>query len=110
MSAIFELKANNDDQFYFHFLDSSGELILLSGEYPKKEDAEKAINDVKVGSLMSEQIAAGQVPEGDTFFVIKDKAGELLVKSVLFNSRMVFDNALHAVKDNACIAEINDLT
>ena len=110
MPALFELKTNNDNQFYFHFLDSSGELFLVCGVFRIKEEAEKAIYDVKVGSLMSEQIAAGQVPEGDTFFVIKDKAGELLVKSVLFDSRMVFDNALHAVKDNACIAEINDLT
>lgn len=110
MPAMFELKENDDKLFYFNFLDNQGEIILLSGEYTKKEEAEKAINDVKVGSLMSDQIAAGQIPEGDTFFVIKDRTGDLLVKSVLFNSRMVFDNALHAVKDNACIAEVNDLT
>ncbi|MGR9046766.1 MAG: YegP family protein [Gammaproteobacteria bacterium] len=110
MPAIFELKSNDDDQFYFHFLDSKGDLILMSGEFEKKEDAEQAIKDVRVGSLMSNQIAAGKVPEGDSFFVIKDTAGDILVKSVLFNSQMVFDNALHAVKDNACIAEISDLT
>lgn len=109
MPAIFELKSN-DDQFYFHFLDGKGELILMSGEFEKKEDAEQAIKDVRVGSLMSNQIAAGKVPKGDSFFVIKDTAGDILVKSVLFNSQMVFDNALHAVKDNACIAEISDLT
>jgi uncharacterized protein YegP (UPF0339 family) len=110
MPAIFELKSNDEGLFYFHFLDGSGELLLMSGDYPKKEDAEQAIKDVRVGSLMSEQIAAGKVPEGDTFFVIKDTAGDILVKSILFNSRMVFDNALHSVKDNACIAEISDLT
>ena len=110
MPACFELKSNEDGEFYFHFFDSQGELLLMSGEYPEKEQAAQAINDVKVGSLMSNQIAAGTVPAGDSFFVIKDTAGDVLVKSVLFNSRMVFDNALHAVKDNACIAEINDLT
>ena len=89
MPACFELKSNDDGEFYFHFLDSQGELLLMSGEYPDKEQAAQAINEVKVGSLMSNQIAAGTVADGDTFFVIK---------------------ALHAVKDNACIAEINDLT
>ena len=83
---------------------------MMSGDYPDKDQAEQAIKDVKVGSLMSEQIAAGKVPDGDIFFVIKDTTGDILVKSVLFNSRMVFDNALHAVKDNACVAEITDLT
>ena len=110
MPACFELKSNADGEFYFHFVDSQGELLLMSGEYPDKQQATQAINDVKVGSLMSNQIAAGTIPDGDAFFVIKDTAGDVLVKSVLFNSRMVFDNALHAVKDNACIAEINDLS
>jgi uncharacterized protein YegP (UPF0339 family) len=110
MPACFELKSNDDGEFYFHFVDSQGELLLMSREYPDKEQAAQAINDVKVGSLMTNQIAAGTVPDGDAFFVIKDTAGDVLVKSVLFSSRMVFDNALHAVKDNACIAEINDLT
>jgi uncharacterized protein YegP (UPF0339 family) len=110
MPAMFELKSNDQGQYFFHFLDNSGELLLMSGEYPKKEDAEQAIKDVRVGSLMSEQIAAGKVPDGDTFFVIKNPSGDILVKSILFQSRMVFDNALHSVKDNACIAEINDQT
>ena len=44
------------------------------------------------------------------FFVIKDKDGGVLVKSNLYTSSMKFDNALHLVKDNACIAEIKDLT
>jgi len=110
MPATFELKTNDSNAFYFNFLNSSGELLLISGDYEKKEEAEKAIKEVQTGSLMSEQIAAGQVQEGNTFFVIKDADGDVLVKSILFDSRMIFDNALHLVKDNACIAEINDLT
>lgn len=110
MTATFQIKSNDDGKYYFHFLDGSGNLLLMSGDYPDKEEAEQAIKDVQVGSLMSEQIAAGKVPAGDTFFVIKDARGDILVKSVLFDSRMVFDNALHAVKDNACVAEITDLT
>jgi uncharacterized protein YegP (UPF0339 family) len=110
MPASFQLKTNEDGQFYFHFLDGQGELLMMSGEYPEKQQAEQAISDVKVGSLMSNQIAAGTVPDGNSFFVIKDTTGDVLVKSILFESRMTFDNALHSVKDNACIAEIADLT
>jgi uncharacterized protein YegP (UPF0339 family) len=110
MPATFQLFKSDDNQFYFHFLDHEGELILMSGDYEKKEEAEQAIKDVKVGSLTANQIAAGKVPDGDTFFVIKDTRGDILVKSVLYNSPMIFDNALHTVKDNACVAEVNDLT
>jgi uncharacterized protein len=110
MPATFELKTNAEKQFSFNFLNSKGELILMSGDYANKEEAMQAIKEVRTGSLMSNQIAAGKVPEGDTFFVIKDTSGSIIVKSVLYNQPMVFDNALHSVKDNACIAEIVDLT
>ncbi len=110
MPPVFELRKNDEDYYYFHFLNGDGELILLSAEYPEKASAEAAINDVRVGSLTANQIAAGRVAGGETFFVIKDTAGDVLVKSVLYNDRMIFDNALHTVKDNACVAEIDDLT
>lgn len=110
MPATFELRKNNEAQFYFHLIDESGELLMMSGDHPDKSAAEQAIKDVKVGSLTANQIAAGKVAAGDTFFVIKDSIGDILAKSVLFDSRMKFDHALHAVKDNTCIAEIQDLT
>ena len=110
MPATFELKSNSNNLYYFHFLNSDGDLLMMSGDYPNKEEVQQAIKDVRVGSLMSNQIAAGKVPDGDSFFVIKNKSGEILVKSILFDSEMVFDNALHTVKDNACVAGINDLT
>jgi uncharacterized protein YegP (UPF0339 family) len=110
MPATFELKTNDENQYFFNFLSSKGELILMSADYDNKEEATQAIKEVRTGSLMSNQIAASKVPEGDTFFVIKDATGNIIVKSVLYNSNMLFDNALHAVKDNACIAEIVDLT
>lgn len=110
MPASFELKNTHEGQFIFHFVNGDGEMLLMSGEYEDKNAAESAIQEVRVGSLMSEQIAGGKVPEGDSFFVIKDKHGNILVKSILFNSQMIMDNALHAVKDHACVAEITDLT
>jgi uncharacterized protein YegP (UPF0339 family) len=85
-------------------------MLLLSGDYPNKAAAEQGIKDVKLGSLMGHQIAAGKTPAGETFFVIKDTHGQIIAKSALFADQMLFDNALHAVKDNACIAGISDLT
>ncbi len=110
MAAVFELKNSDNEQYCFNFINSQGDLLLISAEYPDKQGAEQAIKDVKFGSLMNNQIAAGKVADGSSFFVIKDTTGDVLVKSVLFDSQMVFDNALHTVKDNACIAEIHDLT
>ena len=106
MSAIFELKANGEGVYQFHFVNGRGEMLLMSGEYEDKAQAEQAIKDLRVGSLMSQQIAKGEVPSGEKFFVIKDASGQILAKSILFADEMIFDNALHSVKDAACIAEI----
>jgi len=110
MASGFVLKKNDEGEVYFNFLNSEGEVILISGEYPDKTMAEEAINDVKLNSLMSQQLAAGRTKNGEQFFVIKGSTGDVLVKSALYTSQMIMDNALHCVKDNVCIAEIEDLT
>ena len=110
MSAIFQVKANDKQEYFFHLVDGGGEVLLLSAEYPDKSELEGVIADVRVGTLMSTQIAAGKTKTGDMFFVIKDRDGQIIAKSALFGSQMSFDNALHSVKDNACVAEIADLT
>jgi uncharacterized protein len=109
MPTCFQLK-RTDNQFSFDLVDTSGELLLIGGEYEEKNAAEQAINDIRVGSLMSNQIGASKTSKGETFFFIKNSAGEIIGKSLLFSTAMAFDNALHKVKDNACVAEVSDLT
>ncbi len=109
-SSNFVLKQNEDGEIYFNFLNNDGEVVLISGEYPDKAMAEEAIKEVKLNSLMSQQLAAGRTKDGEQFFVIKGSSGDILVKSALYTSQMVMDNALHCVKDNVCIAEVMDLT
>lgn len=110
MSVSFVLQQDVNKEFFFNFLDSNDEIVLISATYPAKEEAEAAIKDVQTNSLISQFLAAGKTPNEEMFFVIKDKDGGVLVKSSLYTSSMKFDNALHLVKDNACIAEIKDLT
>jgi len=110
MASTFQLKRDEANYYFFQLLDGRGEILLKSALYESKDDAEQAIKDVRVGTLMSTQIAAGKTPGGEMFFVVKNSGGQILVKSQLFNSQMLFDNALHQVKDNACVAQIDDLT
>jgi uncharacterized protein YegP (UPF0339 family) len=110
MAISFELKSKADENFFFTGRDSKGELLLSSTYFSSKEEAERAIQDVRVGSMMSQNIAVGDSTAGEKYFAIKNQAGKILVKSVLFESELVFNNALHAVREGACIAEVNDLT
>jgi len=110
MPSRFVIKQNQDKEFYFNFLNNEDDVLLISGEYADKDAVDAAIKDVKLNSLMSQQLAAGKTPDGAQFFVIKGSSGDIIVKSALFTSQMVMDNALHCVKDNACVADIEDMT
>jgi uncharacterized protein YegP (UPF0339 family) len=109
MGLAFEIKINRENVFYFDTIDGKGKLLLISAEFPSREDVERAIQEVRVGSMMSQNISVGDA-DGKKFFVIKNQAGEILVKSILFDSDLVFNNALHSVREGACIAELNDKT
>lgn len=106
MSAVFIVSPVDDGYFQFQYVNSQNEMLMTSAEFENKLVAEKAIQDVRVGSLMSQLIAKGQTPDGDMFFVIKNNGGDVIAKSILFDNEMLFDNALHNVKENACIAKI----
>lgn len=106
MSSRFLIKQKDAQEYFFNFVDQEDEVILLSAKYTDKDSLLKAIEDVKLNSLMSQQLAAGKTPDGEQFFAIKGSDGNILTKSVLYTSQMLMDNALHCVKDNACIAEI----
>ncbi len=109
MPAVFELNAS-DEAFTFQLIHSNGDLLLTGRSCADKASAEQTIKDVRVGSLMSNQIAKGKAEDGQHFFVIKNGAGEVIAKSDLIASEMAFDNILHTVKDQACIAEVVDNT
>ena len=110
MSTRFLLTSDEGSRFFVNLVDAEGELLLIGGTYADRTEAEQAIKDIRVGTLMSNQIGASKTPKGETFFYIKNTAGQVIAKSQLFESAMLFDNALHKVKDNTCVAELSDLT
>ena len=105
MGAKFYVSTVADGYYQFNYCNGRGENVLTSPEFESQAMAEKAIQDVRVGSLMSQNIAKGQTPAGEFFFLIKDGNGEVVARSALFNNEMLFDNALHNVRENACVAE-----
>lgn len=106
MAGAFRVAAVADGYYQFSFLNGQGEPVLTSPEFENRSMVEKAIQDVRVGTLMSQQIAKGKTAGGEWFFMIKDGDGEVIAKSMLFDSEMTFDNALHNVRENACVAEL----
>ena len=81
MAATFELKTTDDSAYQFDFFNGKGEKLMESAPFASKALAEQAIKDVRVGSMMSEMIAVGSGPNGEKYFVIKNQAGDVLVRS-----------------------------
>ncbi len=106
MGPKFQVTTVEDGFYQFNYLNGNGESVLLSPEFEDKSMLEKAIQEVRVGSLMSQQIAKGKTPDGEFFFMIKGSDGNVVAKSILFDTEMLFDNALHNVRENACVAEL----
>lgn len=106
MSFVFSVQRTSPETYCFELVDSENQVYLLSGDFNSVESAEACISEVKLGSLMGHQIAAGKTSNGEMFFVIKNQDGQIIAKSPLYHQQMDFDNALHQVKDNACIADI----
>ena len=107
MSAMFKVSPIEEGMYQFEFINSNGEPLMVSPQFANQELAEKVIQDVRVGSMMSEQISTAKTPEGKFFFMIKDREGIAVAKSVLFDDEMTFNNGLHSVRENACIADIS---
>lgn len=106
MACRFQLFNNDSGAFQFDFYNGNNEILMQSTAFASQKEAEQAIQDVRVGSMMSDLIAVGKGPEDSKFFVIKNRAGDVLVRSILFSDELAFNNSLHSVRDNACIAEV----
>jgi len=106
MPGMFKV-SQSDQQYTFEYLNGEGEVLLTSPPFANKEETETAIQAVRVGSLMSQQIGKSSTPQGEHFFMISDSSGMPVARSAAFSDEMVFNNALHHVRSDACTAEIS---
>ena len=106
MPGMFKV-SQSDQQYIFEYLNGQGEVQLISPPFANKKETETAIQAVRVGSLMSQQIGKSSTSEGEHIFMISDSSGMPVARSVPFSDEMAFNNALHHVRSDACTAEIS---
>ncbi|MBM95963.1 MAG: DUF1508 domain-containing protein [Oceanospirillaceae bacterium] len=103
-----EFKVTSDEQGLFHFVyfNGRGERLMSGPTFSDRRLTDQAIQEVRVGSMMSQFISKGQTADGDLYFRISNQNGETVAQSVTFDNEMVFNNALHQVRDGACVATV----
>jgi uncharacterized protein YegP (UPF0339 family) len=110
MAAKFELKAAKGDQFMFNLKAANGEVILTSELYVQKTGAENGIASVRENAPDDARFERKTAKNGEPFFVLKAKNGEIIGKSEMYSSTAAMENGIASVKKNAPVAVLSDLT
>ena len=71
MSARFLMTSDETNRFFVNLVDAKGELLLIGGTYSGRDEAEAAVKEIRVGTLMSNQIGASKTPAGIPFSILK---------------------------------------
>jgi uncharacterized protein YegP (UPF0339 family) len=110
MAAKFELKAAKGDQFMFNLKAANGEVILTSELYVQKSGAENGIASVRANAPDDAHYERKSSKNGEPYFVLKAKNGEIIGKSEMYSSTAAMENGIASVKKNAPVAVLSDLT
>lgn len=96
--------------FRFSYITGTGEELMQSPTFSSKAELDQAVSDLRLGSMMSERISVVLGDDGRKYFQIENLRGQSISRSIGFDSEMLFNNALHSVRTDACVAQIADET
>ena len=104
----FLLKKSSDDQFMFNLHAKNGEIILTSGRYTAKANAENGIESVKTNSPLDERYERRKAADDQDYFVLKAANHEIIGRSERYKSASGMENGIASVKENGPIAPTED--
>ena len=104
----FTIFTGSDDQFYFRLSARNGETILSSEGYTSKSGCMNGIEAVKENAPDDERYERGTASNGQFYFNLVAKNGEVIGKSETYTSESGRDNGIEAVKKTAPDAPIDD--
>jgi uncharacterized protein len=110
MTAKFDLKQGESGQFMFNLKAANGEVILTSELYKQKQSAIVGIDSVKANAGDDTRYERKTAKNGQPFFVLTARNGEIIGKSETYSSVSAMENGIQSVKKNGPVAEIEDST
>jgi uncharacterized protein YegP (UPF0339 family) len=106
MAAEFVIKRAEDGQFMFNLKAPNGEIILTSELYRSKEGAEVGVASVKENASDDEQYERKSASNGQFYFALKAKNGELIGTSEFYATAESREKGIASVKRNAPGAKV----
>jgi uncharacterized protein YegP (UPF0339 family) len=110
MAGKFELKKATNGQFHFNLKAGNGEVILSSGMYKAKADAENGIASVQKNAADEARFERKTSAKGEPFFVLSTVDGEVIGRSEMYASAASMEGGIASVKKNAADAKVVDLS
>lgn len=110
MAAKFELKKATDGTYYFHLKAENGRIVLASETYNAKSSAEDGIASVRANSTRDERYARKMDSRSQPYFVLTATNGQVIGTSEMYVSDADLEIGIAAVKADAGLAEVSDLT
>ncbi len=104
----FTLYTGSDDQFYFRLSARNGEIILSSEGYTSKSGCMNGIEAVKENAPDDERYERLTASNGQVYFNLLAKNGEVIGKSETYTSESGRVNGIEAVKNTAPDAPVDD--
>lgn len=109
MPGKFEVKKSKGG-YRYNLKAPNGQIILSSEQYASKSGVENAIRSVKENSKRKGQFEERKATNGESYFVVKAKNGEIIGRSETYKSSAGRKNGMESVQKNASGAKTDDQT
>lgn len=96
--------------FRFNLKAENGEIILHSEAYTSSKACDDGITSVRLNSPFDNQYDRRTAVNGQYYFVLKAKNGEIIGTSELYSSSFARDNGITAVKRVGPTAPVDDIS
>jgi uncharacterized protein YegP (UPF0339 family) len=110
MAASFKLKTTSNAQFRFVLHAGNGEPILTSETYTTKASAVNGIESVRENAPIDARYERKDASNGRPMFNLKASNGQVIGTSEIYSTEAARESGIHAVKQDAPAAPVDDLT
>ena len=107
--ATFQVKTNENDEYYFILLSDQEDLILRSESYSSKSACLNGIESVQSNADDEDRYERMVAEDGQFYFNLKAKNGEIIGNSHFFDTENLRDHAIENLKVFAIAGEIKNI-
>ena len=110
ISKFYIFQSNENQQFYFRFVDSNNEIILKSEGYVSKQGCQNGIESVKEHAPDDDNYKRLKTSDGRYYFNLKADNNKVIATSAFYKTEFEREKGINTVKCDAPTAPVEDLT